>query len=60
VAPQRAGPGALLAALGRDEISVSHEAFDGLPPSRTVEYVRELLVTHGLLPSRNRDLARME
>jgi hypothetical protein len=51
---------ALLAALGRDEISLSHQAFDELPPSRTVEYVRELLVTHRLLPCRNRDLARME
>jgi hypothetical protein len=50
----------LLAGLGRGEIGLTHEAFDTFPPSRTVEYVRELLVTQGLLPTRNRDLARME
>jgi integrase len=59
MAPQRAGPGA----AGRPrqgEIGLTHEAFDTFPPSRTVEYVRELLVTQGLLPTRDRDLARME
>ncbi|GAB2754959.1 Fis family transcriptional regulator [Sinomonas soli] len=40
--------------------SVSHEAFDGLPDSRTREYVRGLLVEHGVLPRRDELRARYD
>ncbi|HQI28384.1 MAG TPA: hypothetical protein PLT20_09905 [Sedimentisphaerales bacterium] len=37
--------------------AVTHEAMDALPPSRTREFVRGLLVEHGALPHRDRYLA---
>lgn len=33
--------------------TVTHEGFDELPPSRTRDYVRGLLVEHGVLPRRD-------
>ncbi len=36
----------------------SHEELDTLPPSRTRDYVRGLLVEHGVLPRRNEHLPR--
>ncbi|MEV8112386.1 Fis family transcriptional regulator [Pseudarthrobacter oxydans] len=33
--------------------NISHEIFDGLPDSRTREYVRGLLTEHGVLPQRD-------
>lgn len=38
--------------------SISHDALDELPPSRTCDYVRGLLVEHGALPRRDERLAR--
>lgn len=43
---------AFLAELARTPL-VTHDAVDGLPRSRTREYVRELLVTHQILPPRD-------
>jgi hypothetical protein len=40
--------------------SVTHEAFDGLPNSRTREYVRGLLVEHSVLPRRDELRARYD
>jgi hypothetical protein len=39
---------------------VTHEAFDALPASRTHEYIRGLLVEHGVLPRRDLYQARYE
>ncbi|SKE08753.1 Fis family transcriptional regulator [Mycobacteroides abscessus subsp. abscessus] len=39
---------------------ISHEHLDGLPHSRTREYVRGLLVTHGALPPRDDLLHRYQ
>jgi hypothetical protein len=51
---------ALLTGLGSRDIGLSHEAFDALPASRAVEHLRELLVHHGMLPDRDRQLAAFE
>ncbi|WP_290514354.1 hypothetical protein [Aeromicrobium sp.] len=39
---------------------ITHEALDALPPSRTLDYVRGLLVEHHALPQRDELLARYE
>lgn len=39
---------------------ISHDTFDELPDSRTREYVRGLLIEHGVLPQRNAFLIRYE
>ncbi|KLU08416.1 Fis family transcriptional regulator [Kocuria sp. SM24M-10] len=38
--------------------TINHETLDALPPSRTRDYVRALLVAHGALPPRDEQLAR--
>ncbi|MFB7457015.1 hypothetical protein [Streptomyces sp. NPDC056188] len=50
----------LLRGLADGSIALSHEALDGLPPTRTVEYLRGLLVTHGCLPQRDEHLAAFD
>ncbi|TXS80566.1 hypothetical protein EAO76_01885 [Streptomyces sp. sk2.1] len=50
----------LLRGLADGTIALSHEALDGLPASRTVEYLRGLLVTHGCLPPRDEHLASFD
>lgn len=50
----------LLTGLGTRSIALTHESFDALPASRSVEYLRELLVHHGMLPDRDRQLAAFE
>ncbi|UKA57010.1 Fis family transcriptional regulator [Arthrobacter sp. FW306-2-2C-D06B] len=39
---------------------ISHDTFDELPDSRTREYVRGLLIEHGVLPQRNAFLTRYD
>ena len=50
----------LLAGIGARNIALIHEAFDALPTSRAVEFLRELLVHHNMLPERDRHLAAFE
>ena len=50
----------LLTGLGSRSIALTHESFDALPASRSVEYLRELLVHHGMLPERDRQPAAFE
>lgn len=50
----------LLRALGEQTVALNHDAFDQLPRSRTVEYIRELLVHNGILPPRDRNIATFE
>jgi hypothetical protein len=40
--------------------TLTHEVFDQLPPGRTTDYMRSLLVEHGVLPSRDERLARFQ
>jgi hypothetical protein len=47
----------LLRQIALGEVDLSHEALDVLPASRTVEYIRALLVQHGALPRRDERLA---
>ncbi|KUM92866.1 hypothetical protein AQI88_29685 [Streptomyces cellostaticus] len=47
----------LLRSLAHGTVDLSHQALDGLPSSRTVQYIRGLLVTHGCLPPRDEHLA---
>lgn len=51
---------ALLAGIGSREINLSHDAFDALPPSKAVEYLREVLTHHQMIPARDRQLAAFE
>lgn len=47
----------LLRSLATGEIELSHAGLDAQPASRTVEYVRDLLVEHGALEGRDRHIA---
>ncbi len=38
----------------------THDVLDQLPPGRTTDYMRSLLVEHGVLPSRDERLARFQ
>ena len=51
---------ALLAGLGDGSLDLTHEAFDAADGGAAVGHLRDLLVHHGLLPHRDRDLARFE
>lgn len=50
---------ALLAQLAAGGEPISHERLDELPPGRHEYYVRQLLVTTGVLPERHDDLERL-
>lgn len=50
----------LLRSLGDGSLPLTHDALDQLPQSRTIEYLRGLLVTNGALPPRDRRLATFE
>ncbi|MGH3780201.1 MAG: hypothetical protein ACRDRO_06100 [Pseudonocardiaceae bacterium] len=50
---------ALLAQLAATGEPLSHERLDELPPGRHEYYVRQLLVTTGVLPERHDDLERL-
>ena len=57
----RKGTGAaILAALARGDIALTHEALDAHPNRRPVDYLRAMLVAHGALPPRDEPLARLE
>jgi hypothetical protein len=49
----------LLARLTANGEPLSHELFDALPPGRNEYYVRQLLVTTGVLPERDDDVERL-
>jgi hypothetical protein len=51
----------LLTLTGTRALQLSHEAFDAMPPSRGLEHLREMLVSHRMMPDRgDRHLARFE
>lgn len=50
----------LLRQLGQASTRLIHENLDQLAGTRTVEYLRGLLVEHGCLPPRDRHIARFE
>lgn len=50
---------ALLAQLAATGEPLSHERLDELPPGRTEYYIRQLLVSTGVLPERHDDLERL-
>ena len=57
----RKGSGApVLAAIAAGELALSHQALDSWPARRAADYVRALLVAHGVLPDRDEALARLE
>jgi hypothetical protein len=49
----------LLAQLAATGEPLTHEMLDGLPPGRHEFYIRQLLVTTGVLPERHDDLERL-
>ena len=51
----------LLTLIGTWGLQLSHEAFDAMPPSRSLEHLREMSVSHRMMPDRgDRHLARFE
>jgi hypothetical protein len=46
--------------LATGELPLDHDTFDALPRSKTVAYIRELFVEHGVLPGRDRHVAAYE
>ena len=59
LAAQGAGA-AILAALARGDIALTHEALDAHPTRRAADYLRAVLVAHDVLPPRDEPLARLE
>jgi hypothetical protein len=49
----------LLRRMAQGEVAISHQAFAGLPASRPVNYIRDLLVAVGSLPAYDAQLERM-
>ena len=45
-------PKSLLAMIGHRELRLTHDAFDAIEPSQSVEHLREILVHHRMLPDR--------
>ena len=57
----RKGAGAaILVGLARGDIAMTHEALDAHPTRRAADYLRAVLVAHGVLPPRDEPLARLE
>jgi hypothetical protein len=57
----RNGAGAqILAEMASGRLAATHEALDAHPRPHAADYLRRLLVAHGVLPDRNEDLARTE
>ncbi|WP_406276673.1 hypothetical protein OH799_06305 [Nocardia sp. NBC_00881] len=54
------GVGDRLRALTTGDLPLTHDAFAALPRSSGVSYLRELLMTTGLLPQRNPELLRFD
>lgn len=52
------GPG-ILRAMATGEIEISHQALAAMPSSRTVTYLRDLLVAVGVLPPYHAELERL-
>lgn len=50
----------LLRALASGTIALTHHDLDALPGSRTIEYIRGLLIEQGVLPRRDRRVADFE
>lgn len=51
----------LLAGLGDGTVELTHDALDSADSGgKTAEHLRDLLLHHGLLPGRDRDLARFQ
>jgi len=42
----------LLHRIGTRDLQLTHDAFDALPPSRSLEHLREMLVHHRMMPDR--------
>ncbi|WP_331761158.1 hypothetical protein OG225_42680 (plasmid) [Nocardia sp. NBC_01377] len=54
------GVGDRLRALATGDLPLTHEAFSALPRSHSVRYLRELLMSTGLLPQRNPGLLKFD
>lgn len=57
----RQGAGAqILSDLAAGRLALSHEALDAHPRRRAADYLRSMLVAHGLLADRNEELTRLQ
>jgi len=50
----------ILGGLARGELLLAHDTLDRLPPAKTVEHLRAVLVATGALPARDEHMARLE
>lgn len=50
----------VLSAMAAGDLPVSHEALDGLPATKSLAHLRQVLVSAGVLPERDEDTARLE
>jgi len=50
----------LLTGLGRDDRPLTHDLLDDLPPSKTLDHLRSVLVATATLPDRDERLVRLE
>ena len=50
----------VLAGLAAGRIPLTHQALDGLPPSRALAHLRQTLVAVGALPGRDEEMIRLE
>lgn len=50
----------VLGAMAAGELPVSHEALDGLPATKSLAHLRQVLVSAGVLPDRDEDTTRLE
>lgn len=50
---------AILADIAAGRLGLSHDALDGHPQPRAADYLRRMLVTHGVLDGRDEDLERI-
>jgi hypothetical protein len=57
----RTGAGAaLLAEVAAGQLEATHQALDAHPRPRTADYLRRMLIAHGVLDGRDEELARAE
>ncbi len=49
----------LLGRLARTGHPITHDLLDGPPQTQALHYVREVLITSGVLPARNEHLERL-
>ena len=56
---RRSGGPEILKAMAEGQVDISHQAFEQLPSNKAVNYIRDLLVTTGVLPAYHGPIERI-